>query len=247
MFLPYLHDEALTQTSVKFPLCGDFIEIYPLTLGASCRINRRVRELFYARFDEQIDAIPEEDRADFAAGIMTASTEFSYLSGQGLTFFSTNIESMIMLVWELCRHSPDWPPERIKSALFPTDDTDFGFNLVTQMQYAVHRDAPEFPKLRIPDKRPRYEATPEELAVMRYRILMDKFHWTFDQVLALTSYQADWCAYKLPGEREQIEESYEMIHRNDKNGGPDVAYQPGTLHFDSPADWDAYKAEHGIE
>ena len=121
---------------------------------------------------------------------------------------------------------------------------------LAKMQILVYCESPRLPTLNIPNKQARYEWMADERVVQTYTLLFTKYHWTPEVVSNLTEYQVIWFAYySLPDERERIEDMYNSA--NQKNGGsvhgtPDVPYQPNSLHFNSPDEWEAYKAEHGI-
>ena len=125
--------------------------------------------------------------------------------------------------------------------------TDKAIRTVTEIRRAVYRSTPPAPKLNIPDKRPKYETTPEEGEVRIFKMLADKFGWTYRQVLDLTDYQIFWYTYMFPEEREHTEELYDIAHKDDHKSGSGNKHLPNSMYFESPADWDAYKAAHGIE
>lgn len=244
MLLPYLHEAALTQTPVTYFIGDDEMTLYPLTFRSINWLNFYTRDLYFQSFVKQIELLPDQIRQDFIAELMTESEGFSYLSGKGQEFFMSNSRLLTLLIRHLSRFSEEWPEDRIEETLFSSGITARTKQIIMEMQLVVHRDLPQSPPLQIPDKQPRYEWTPDETIIWHYRSLMEKFHWTPEQMLDITPYQAACYHYLLPSEREQredLERSFE--DRNDGSGPKPLP--PGQKHFNSPEEFNMWLAENG--
>lgn len=251
----YLHQEALAQTGVVCSFFGQEMVIYPLTLRAINDLNRRVRDRYFDQYEKSVALLPEAERAPFWERVVEKSEKLNFQTGEGFQLFFSNVDLMVQLVRELCRNHPQWSEEEIqqqvlKSSCPTAEDKILAFaERLAEMQMLVYREAPSLPSLNIPNKQARYEWTTDERATQTYTLLFTKYHWTPEVVSNLTEYQVLWFAYySLPDERERVEDLYKTVSHSDRGSGkgPDVPYQPNTLHFNSPAEWDAYKAEHGI-
>ena len=242
----YLHQEALTQTGVMYSFFGKEMMIYPLTLRAVNDLNRRVREKYFEKYEESMLLMPESERADFWKAIDERSENLSFQTGDGRTILFSDKAVLATLIRYLCRNSNDWSIERIGEVLSSDVSAPEMIFVIDDMLGAVFREPPEIPKINIPDKPSRYEWTSEERVVQLYTILFSKYHWSFEEVMQLTDYQAVWFAYYvLPGEREHIEDMYNDRPRSGSDG-PDVPYQKGALHFNNPEEFEAWKIQKGV-
>lgn len=238
----YSHAQALAQAPVRFRLHGNQIVLRPLTVSATLDIDGFLRFQYQAQFDGQIELYPEDARADFVTALLDDIEGITYQHGKGSGFLLTDVDSMVYFVRHLCRFDEAWPENRIKEVLFPGGINEDSLGIFTAMRAAVYRSVPPFPVLNIASKPDKYESTSEENEVRNYRILFDKFHWTFAQVLDLTEYQIAWCRYMLPEEREQREALEETLNRS-SDGNDGAPLPPGQIHFNSSAEYEAWLAE----
>lgn len=250
LMLPYSHQEALTQAPVPFTVGGEKVKVYPLTYGALLDLNNQLRRRFFQQFDGQVELLPEAEQEDFIKPIIETAEKLDFQSGTGYQFFLSDLDLQVLLVWHLCRFQEEDKKNWIQGQIFPNGLSQESLVLIFAMQRAVYRKLPPSPKLNIPDKRPKYEVNSEESDAKIFKLLGEKYHWSYRDVLNLTEYQVFWYTYLFPDEREHIEELEEIAHRNDNAGpgnGPDVPYQPGTLHFNSPEEYEAWLATREVK
>ncbi len=246
LLLPYSHEAALGQLPVSYRINGVTLLLYPLTLRSALEMDQWLRQEYLRQYEGRIVVLPESERNEFAATMLETTAKMTFQYGPGYQFFITNFDAMVRLVRYLCR---DKVKERkIRNVVFFGGLTEKAIQAVTEMRLAVHRPIPPAPKLNIPSKQPKYETTQEEGEARIFKMLADKYGWTYRQVLDLTDYQVFWYTYMFPEEREHAEELHDIAHRDDQstNGGTGNHSVPNSMYFESPEKWEAYKAEHGI-
>lgn len=243
--LEYSTQFALAQIPVSFRLGSGRILIHPLRLRDVLVMEAWLRDRFIEAYEERASLLDrEEDREAFLAGVYPTVPTLSFMSGPGHDFLCTDLPSIVHLVWLMGRGLNGWTEERVLEE-FRRFDLDGAVSLMLKMRVSVWKEPPAQAKLAIADRRPKYEMTDDEVVARVYHSLADKFHWGYEQVLDLTEYQIAWYLHLFPEEREHIEELDAMSHRSERqaNGNPDVPYQPGTIHFNSPEEYEAWKAK----
>ena len=253
MIIPYTEQDALVQAPVYYKAGEEEVLIYPLRIGDLIRLNGYVRYRYIKKETEGIEHLENEIRREFIDDILTRIEGFDFLSGLGYRFFLSDLPSLLLYVRCLLRAEETTSDEWIRKTFFPNGIDELAIIRIAEMRVALHIDTPPIPALNIENKPPKYETTKEEQVARIYKSLADKFHWTYKQVLDLTDYQIYWYTHLFPEEREHIEEMDEMSHKNDRGvtgtgtSRVDVPYQPNTLHFDSPEEYEAWLAEKGIK
>lgn len=243
MFLPYTHQAAMAQTPVPFSLSsGNVITLHPLTIGASQEFLTWLQYKYIMQFSSLCVTVPIELQSEFQNTINTSMANFDIKSGIGQEYFLQNEEALLHYIEFLTRHDPQWPVDRIKSNILPYGIEPNAVQLVLDLSSAVTRPIPPPPPMPNIEQKHR-DYTPEESVVRIYRSLGEKYHWTFDQCLALTDYQIYWYLYMLPEEREQIEE-LEAMTKSCKN-----EYQPASaptgpnfIHFNTAEEYNMWLA-----
>lgn len=247
MIIPYTERDALIQAPVYYKVGSETVLIYPLRLGDIIKINGFVRYRYVLRETAGSEYLDDEVKQEFIDDVIERLTDFDFLVGDWHRFFLSDLPSLVYYVRHILRSPSDWDDERIVKVFFPNGITDLALIRIAELRLSLHCDTPPIPKLNITDKPPRYEPTNEEQIARVYKSLADKFHWTYEQVMNLTEYQVYWYMHLFPEEREHIEEMDEMAHKNDRGGVTgtgtsriDVPYQPNTLHFNTPEEYEAW-------
>lgn len=249
MIIPYTEQDALAQAPVYYKVGDEEVLIYPLRLGDLIKINGYVRNRYVRKETAGTEHLDSISRREFIDDFIKRIEGFDFLTGDGHLFFINDLPSLVFYVKHLLRFQDGWDDRRIQETFFPGGVDDLALTRIVEMRLALYCETPPIPPLNITNKEPRYEATKEEQIARIYKKLADSYHWTWDQVLDLTEYQVYWYNHLFPEERQHIEEMDEMAHKNDR--GPtgtgtsrvDVPYQPNTIHFNSPEEYEAWLAE----
>jgi len=244
MIIPYSHRAALAQMPVTYYYKGESLLIYPLRLRDVLALDSWLQSRFVKEYYDRVDLVPEEERKEFVDQLGRIIAGISSQSDTGHRLLWGNSDAMCYLVHLLTRG--EWTEERAAGLFFPTGVTPEAQMAIMEMRDSVWRETPEAPKLNITEKPPKYQHTPEELDARVYHAMASKYQWTYDQTLDLTDYQVFWYSYMFPEEREHYEEMDAMANKrpaSGNNGRPDVPYQPGTIHFSSPEEYEAWKAK----
>lgn len=250
MIIPYTEQDALIQAPVYYKAGDEELLIYPLRLGDLIKLNGYIRYRYVTIETAGTEHLDDESRQLFIDDFIKKLDGFDFLSGHGYKFFISDIPSLVYYIKSMVRFHPDWTDAKIRDVFFSNGITELALVRITEMRLAVHCEAPPNPTLNITDKPPKYEPTQEEMVAKVYKSLAEKYHWTYEQVMNLTDYQVHWYTHLFPEEREHIEDMDEMAHKNDRNGVTgtgssrvDVPYQPNTIHFNTPEEYEAWLAE----
>lgn len=241
MIFPYPHTAALAQIPVPYPYKNEILNVYPLRLRDVLDLDMFLRGLYVKSYGTRVNLIPESDRPAFLSDFGKTLSEITYQRGVGHSVLWGSPEAMTHLVFLLVRGAV--PEDQIRELFFGSGLDKDSLTAISEMFNAVICPTPPVPTLNIPKKKPKYEHTEQERAARVYHTLAKEFHWTYEQVLDLTEYQIFWYLYLYPDEREHHEEMHAMIHRgNGEDGEPSMA-SPGILHFNSPEEYEAWKAK----
>ena len=247
MIIPYTEQDALAQAPAYYHVGDETVLIYPMRIGDLLRVNGYVRDRYVMQETAGIEHLDSQIKREFIDDFLTKLEGFDFLTGDGQMFFLTDLPSMIYYVKHLMRFPEGWDDQRIQQVFFPKGVGDLAVTRIAEMRIALFCETPPMPQLNITHKEPRYETTKEEQVARIYKKLADSFHWTYQQVLGLTDYQVYWYMHMFPEERQHVEEMDEMANKNGPTGTGssrvDVPYQPGTLHFNSPEEYEAWLAE----
>ena len=244
MIFPYPHTSALAQVPVPYLFKKEVLMLYPLRLRDGLELDMFLRGLYLKNYGEKAKLIPEGDRSAFVADFGKTLSEISYQRGVGHSVLWGSQDAMVYLVYLLTRKKV--PEERLRELLFGNGLDRESLTAVSEMYNAVICPTPPVPKLDIPSKKPKYESTRQEREARIYHTMAKEFRWTYEQVLDLTEYQIFWYLYLYPDEREHHEEMHAMAHRNgdgDLEGGGAPTSTPGVIHFNSPEEYEAWKAK----
>lgn len=250
MIFPYPHTAALAQIPVPYPYKDEILNIYPLRLRDVLDMDMWLKSRVVLEYHHQIELLPPSEREEFVAGMSDIISDINGSSGRGYRFLWENESALLHLSVLLTRGMV--PEEHLRELLFPNGFSEEAVDTITEMKRAVWRDLPPIPKLNIVEKKPRYEATKEESEARIYHMLAEKYHWTYEQILDLTDYQAFWFGYMFPEEREHYEDMDAMIHQSRvsmeaNNAEMPPAPKPGVIHFNSPEEYEAWKARQSSQ
>ena len=244
MIFPYPHSAALAQVPVPYLFKGEEFLVYPLRLRDGLSLDMFLRGLYVRNYGEKAKLIPEGDRSSFISDLGKTLSGISYQRGVGHSVLWGSPVAMTHLVYLLVRGVVS--EERIRELFFSRGLDRESLTAVSEMFNAVICPTPSVPKLNIPPKKPKYEHTLLEREARVYHTLAKEFHWTYEQVLDLTEYQIFWYLYLYPDEREHHEEIHAMAHRGGEEGEPSVT-SSGLLHFNSPEEYEAWKAKQSMK
>ena len=245
MIFPYPHSAALAQMPVQYFYKGETLVLYPLRLRDVLDMDMWLKTRVVQEYYDKVELFPPGEREEFIKEIGEKIAEIDTSTGRGYTIMWRNADALVHLVVLLTRGKVE--ENKISELLFPNGFTEESSDVVLEMKQAVWRDLPPIPKLNIVEKKPRYEATKEENEARVYHMLAEKYHWTYDQILDLTDYQAFWFGYMFPEEREHYEDLDAMVQQSRAtrmagDDAPDPAPKPGVIHFGSPEEYEAWKA-----
>ena len=245
MIFPYPHTAALAQVPVPYFYKGETIILHPLRLRDVLDMDMWMRSRVVKEYYEKIELFPPEEREEFVKEFGEKIAEIDTSTGKGNAILWRNSEALTHLVFLLTRGELE--EKKIRDLLFPNGFNKESVEVVLEMKQAVWRDLPPIPELKIVEKKPRYEATKEENEARVYHMLAEKYHWTYEQILDLTDYQAFWFGYMFPEEREHYEDMDAMVQqsrasRAARESEPPPAPKPGVIHFNSPEEYEAWKA-----
>lgn len=246
MLLPYSHKSAMAQTPVPYSMPDkSIIILYPATVGMLQEFTVWLQSRYVTQFAPLIAAMPDDVRPGFLETLFKGLDTFDASMGAGYAYLQTDAEAMSHYIYLLARQPADWTEDKIKTLLFPDGASDFGVLHFTSMKMAVSRTMPE-PQPNPSSKKQR-EYTDEEAVVRVYRMLGEKYGWTYKQCLELTEYQIYWYLYMLPEEKEQLEEMERMINESrNQMPGTDIPsgtmVNPNVIHFNTDEEYQAWLA-----
>lgn len=248
MLLPYSHKSAMAQTPVPYTMPDDsIIMLYPATVGMIQEFTVWLQARYTAQFAPLIASMPDDVRPGFFETLYNGIATFDVTTGIGYAFLQTDADAMSRYIYMLARQPVDWSEERIKTLLFSQGVTEYGLVHFTSIQMAVTRKLPESQPYPKTSKRKQREYTEEEAVVRVYRMLGEKYGWTYKQCLELTDYQIYWYLYMLPEEREQLEEMERMINESqskmsDSQLPSGTMMNPNVIHFNTDEEYQAWLA-----
>lgn len=250
MIFPYPHSAALAQMPVPYFYKGESLTLYPLRLRDVLDMDMWLKSRIVKEYYEKVELFPPGEREEFIKEMGEKIAEIDISSGRGHVLLWRNSDALIHLVSLLTRGRVE--EKKIQELFFPNGFSDEAVDAILEMKQAVWRDLPPIPKLNIVEKKPRYEATKEENEARVYHMLAEKYHWTYDQILDLTDYQAFWFGYMFPEEREHYEDLDAMAQQSrasrlSDESEPLPSPKPGVIHFNSPAEYEAWKARQKQE
>ena len=236
----------MAQIPVPYIFKDETFLVYPLRIRDTLDLDMFLRGLYVKGYGTRAKLIPESDRAAFLSDFGKTLSEISYQRGVGHSVLWGSPEAMSHLVFLLVRGAVS--EERIRKVFFGRGLDRDSLTAISEMFNAVICPTPPVPKLNIPPRKPKYESTEKEREARIYHTMAKEFRWTYEQVLDLTEYQVFWYLYLFPDEREHHEEMHAMIHRNGdggSEGGGAPTSTPGVIHFNSPEEYEAWKAKRG--
>ncbi len=249
MIVPYSHKFALAQVPVLYPYKDVVLRLYPLRLRDALDMDMWLQARFVKEYQNNIALIEDKElRDEFVKTLGQTIGRISLQNNNGYQLLWNNIDALCHFIYLLTRG--EWSEDRLSDLFFGEGLTSEVLDTILEMRIAVWCDLPEIPKLNIVEKKPRYEHTEEELVARIYHTMATKYNWTYEQVLDLTEYQAFWYSYLFPEEREHYEEMDEMAHKTESASSRpanDVPRKPGTIHFNSPDEYERWKAKRAQE
>ena len=245
MIFPYPHSAALAQVPVPYFYKDAVLLIYPLRLRDVLDMDMWLKSRVVKEYHDQVELLPPGEREEFVAGLSDIIAGINGSSGRGYRLLWSNADALLHLAVLLTRGVVE--EDRLRELIFPNGLTEESVDVVTEMKRSVWRDLPPVPELKVVEKKPRYETTKEESEARIYHMLAEKYHWTYDQILDLTDYQAFWFGYMFPEEREHYEDIDAMIHQSKasleaRGAEASPSPKPGVIHFNSPEEYEAWKA-----
>lgn len=238
----------MSQSPVPYELDRHTLWVYPLRQRDLIDFNTWLKYKYAKQFDDQIKLVPESERAEFVDLALNKIEDFDFQVGIGHEFLYSHIDYLVRFIKLLIRDAPAWADAKLKKLFFPNGISETSRLLLAEMQQATFCPLPPDPPQPESDS-PRVESTPDENVARIFKGLAEKYGWTVDQILDLTSYQIHWMLRLLPEEIAHLEELNKLANktRKDANSAPLPTPKAGQIQFSSPDEYFAWLAEKNAE
>jgi len=237
-YVPPTHSQMLVGLPIPARLFDRSVLISPLTIRNVQTLNIRLRQIFLTQNIDLLDDTPAEIREQVIVDLYEKARSFSMEYGDGQVFIFTNSDAFCEVLSAYCSKTDppltnDWIKEKccaINQVTFPAIKLLKEIQTATTVSFPKHQ---ELPKKQEAELARFFDDVDAESLVRLFRGLAERYHFSIEQVMDMTAFQAHNFLFVLPEEARRIWEMEADMQRmkgnkNETRGGQLTPPAPGS-------------------